>query len=434
MKRWIPFILLPLILISTPAVAQANKTTTQEDLSQVQTQAVLSSNTQPLLVPMTGTDQVQLRLVNCSWFDCPLARLILPASTFVDQWQLQFDNSSSTSVTVLNSAVVAKNVEASYQITNASISLPKDSQSLPANQIVSLPLTINRSAIPPDHYSGAIYLTLANQGSRLILPLSISMRTGPLLPLLVLLTGIAIGRLFKYMQERGEPQANVLKEINRLSEDIASADPEDQKALSGTVVALRKAAYREKFETSTQQIESIRNRLEALNQLRVMEKSLKGKEQHPKVKEVVEQIAQVRQFYLFKEDTKAKELSDKIVQTLPGLTTMMGSESSESKKLSDATINFAAAADRAATGPVISISGLSDQVRAEATLWIGRPLISLLLLLGLSAVGFNTLYIENGEAFGARPFPDYLGLILWGMSADVASRNLSSLQDKKERD
>ncbi|MCC5610123.1 hypothetical protein LC612_26010 [Nostoc sp. CHAB 5834] len=80
---------------------------------------------------------------------------------------------------------------------------------------------------------------------------------------------------------------------------------------------------------------------------------------------------------------------------------------------------------------MVNLSGVSDQVRAEATFWVVRPLLSLTLLVGLSAAGISSLYIENGTTFGARPFADYLGLILWGLSADVASRSLSNLPGSK---
>ena len=79
---------------------------------------------------------------------------------------------------------------------------------------------------------------------------------------------------------------------------------------------------------------------------------------------------------------------------------------------------------------LIVISGISDRARAETTFWVVRPLLSLVLLAGLSAVGLSSLYIEKGTTFGAKPFSDYLGLILWGLSADVASRSLSSLSER----
>lgn len=56
----------------------------------------------------------------------------------------------------------------------------------------------------------------------------------------------------------------------------------------------------------------------------------------------------------------------------------------------------------------------------------------MVLIIGLTYVGLSTLYIEKGESFGARPSSDYLALLLWGLSADVASRSLSSLRGQEE--
>ena len=80
---------------------------------------------------------------------------------------------------------------------------------------------------------------------------------------------------------------------------------------------------------------------------------------------------------------------------------------------------------------LINLLGLSDLVRTEATYWFLRLMLYGGLLVRLTIVGLNTLYIEKGESFGARPLLDYLGLLLWGLSADVASRSLSSLQEQR---
>ena len=57
-----------------------------------------------------------------------------------------------------------------------------------------------------------------------------------------------------------------------------------------------------------------------------------------------------------------------------------------------------------------------------------RLLLKLALLAGLVWVGIETLYVNQGLFFGANPTTDYLGLVLWGLSADVASRSLSQLR------
>jgi hypothetical protein len=74
-----------------------------------------------------------------------------------------------------------------------------------------------------------------------------------------------------------------------------------------------------------------------------------------------------------------------------------------------------------------------SEFRTEATFWFARPLFSLALLVGFSVVGIRALYVEKGAMFGADPFSDYLGLVLWGLSTDIASRSLSNLTGEEAK-
>ena len=69
---------------------------------------------------------------------------------------------------------------------------------------------------------------------------------------------------------------------------------------------------------------------------------------------------------------------------------------------------------------------LPDRSRSEATFWLAKPILFLSLLIALSAVGLNSLYIDK-KTFGAQPLPDYLSLLLWGLSANVVSLSLTDL-------
>ena len=44
----------------------------------------------------------------------------------------------------------------------------------------------------------------------------------------------------------------------------------------------------------------------------------------------------------------------------------------------------------------------------------------------LLLLGFNEIYINGGETFGAEGIMDYLKLFLWGVVSDVFSRSLTS--------
>ncbi|HTL89892.1 MAG TPA: hypothetical protein VL134_10860 [Leptolyngbya sp.] len=448
MKRWILIFLIPLAMLQPSAIAQTNEGDNNRP-AQLQPALTTPAVAPPTLTLLKRTGQIQLQLVNCTW-DCALAGLLLPQSVLSDHTELYFDNSALTPINIVSSVVIVEGKQTNYQLPSQSpsaIALSENSKVLPANQISSLTLTFNRSEMPPDQYTGAIYLTLADQRNRLTLPIELSVRSSPMVPLLVLLFGIVLGRLIKYMEKRGEPQAVALQEVNRLEADVALANPEDQKILIEMIAKTRKLVFREQLDPATTSVTAIRNRLEVLTKLRLIETGLEARVE-PLPEDVVEDaiavIHQARSRIAQEDDGKAKELLDQVSELLDTVGVRGGEESEMSETVRAASANLE---QNLKNPPVlikepsqwehfrrflIILSGVSDQIRAEATYWVVRPVLSLILLAGLSLVGLNTLYIQNGATFGARPFPDYLGLLLWGLSADVASRSLSSLQGQKE--
>jgi hypothetical protein len=417
----------------------------------------------PALVPVKGGEQVRRQLVRCSWvLDCALAHLLLPASAFQNQWQLKLDNPIEAPVSLTSTEVVLEGQQTGYQITKAEVEPPSSPATLAANQIISLPLKWKRSQIPPDRYTGWVYLTLDGREERLAIPVDLNMRIGPLLPLLVLLVGIVLGRLFKYMQEKGIPQSDALGKVNELEQEIAEADPEDQKILTPMVKEVRKSVYQMDLDTVTAKVEAIADRLNCLKRLRTMEQKLEPKKQHPKVggeNGILQKIAQARSLIGLSSDEKGLEQAKTLLEEIQAEAVKLGTAMMGSDKQPDAALTATAQEAKEAAAAVghavqaearkapalpmwvvqlrrslIFLSGVSSAVRAEATLWVVRPLLSLALLFGLSVVGIRALYVEKGATFGADPFADYLGLVLWGLSADVASRSLSNLPGGEVKD
>jgi len=454
MKRLLPALLLPFVLLQAPALAQTKPLVELNEQLQVQATAA----TETTLLPLKGTEQIRLQLVNCQgWLDCAIAHLLLPASATINQRELQFDNSSQLPINVLNTAVVVQGDFTGYQLTSKEIALPQTIQPLPSNQIVSIPVTLNRAQIPADQYGGSIFFTLRNVSStnsstRLVLPVTLSVRSGPLLPVMVLFFGVILGRLFKYMQERGEPQAKSLGEVYRLRSDIETSGLEDQnkQLLLAMVPEVETMVAREQLEGVPVQIQAIRDRFDILKKLQLLESQINEKaDQLPTdADQFTTPIRKVRRLIAERKDAEAKVLLEQIDAELDNYdSTRAAGESSllpYRRSIQDAVTATTQMNQPSTltTRPVkqlaklqtflITLSGVSDRVRAEATFWIVRPLLSLILLIGLAAIGIRSLYVENGTTFGARPFSDYLGLILWGISADVASRSLSNLQDSKE--
>ncbi len=406
------------------------------------------AKTKPVLTPQTGTSPLQLKLVNCSGgVDCWLAGLLLPDSALTDERMLQFQNATGIDVVVTDWDVVANGENTGFQLNKTQLALPKGPQSMPFRQISSLPLTLHRDEMPSDHYTGALYLSLEGGDDLLSLPVDIYVRSGPLRPLIWLLGGVLLGRLFKYMQERGRPQSEALKSVNELTVRVHSAPDEDQAILMSMVKELRGQVYKQKLENIQAQIKVIEGRMEALAQLRKIESALKDKAQHPVVKEALGKVNVARQLIAEGKDEQAKTSIQEAQGLLVKVKSSLMGEGKPSQDVAEAeemSREAALATGRAAEGFVIApsgpawlewlkdaliqISGLSEQIRAEATLWLVSPLLYFALLFGLTFVGLSTLYVEGGLAFGSNPLADYTGLVIWGLSADVASRSLSNLR------
>jgi hypothetical protein len=408
----------------------------------------------PNLVPLRGNEQVQLNLTRCNgWLDCGLARLLLPASAFLETWDLAFDNGTDVPVQVTGAEVVLKGEQTGYPLTSKEIQPPELPQTLAADRAVWLPLKWTRSQIPPDRYAGAVYLTLEGAKERLVVPIDLRMRISPLLPLLVLFLGILLGRLVKYMQERGIPQAEALGKVKELERQLDKAESEDRQILVPMAKDAKQLVQQMQLEAATTEVEKIQARWDCLQQLRSIEQELEPIQSRQVQEEegILNKIQKVRTKIKSKQDEEAKKLLEEVRQDVENLepTIMMGQGQTakiDIQAIVNGVTNAVSAVSNALQSgvqPPVARSVLwvqktlmflsGSEFRAEATYWFARPLFSLALLVGLSVVGLRSLYVEKGATFGADPFADYLGLILWGLSADVASRSLSSLSGGEEK-
>ncbi|MBW4617268.1 MAG: hypothetical protein KME21_29395 [Desmonostoc vinosum HA7617-LM4] len=405
----------------------------------------VKAKARPALV-VKDSEPVQLQLVRCNW-DCGLAHLLLPDGAFQSRRLIYLDNPNQATISLTNAVVILQGKLTNYQITQTELEYPPNRQ-LAANAIISLPLKWERSQIPPDRYTGAIYLTMEGREGRLAIPVDLSMRTGPAMPIFVLLVGIVLGRLFKYMQEKGIPQADALAKIYETENMITQVDQQDQEILTPMVNKVRNSVTQMDLETVNADLAKIKARRNCLDSLRKIEQQLEGMEQDPDIggeTGLLAKINEARKWIKFENDDKAKELLQQIQDSVAKLNNvMMGAEQQLDPILTIAANKAATAISTAVEQNqsaifawlrrlLIVIAGVSDELRAEATFWVVRPLLSLTLLVGLSLVGIRALYVEKGITFGANPFSDYLELILWGLSADVASRSLSNLASQENQ-
>ena len=410
----------------------------QQQKDAVVVDLTVMASVRPALSMITENDRLQANLVNCT--NCPLARLLLSRAAFQNEMQLGFEKPVGAPLAINNSAIAVKGEQNKFQLNDQhlKISLDKLAQSQPGQKYLPVPVTIAKDDLPADHYVGSIYLSVPGQTNELKVPVDFNVRIAPLWALLILLVGIILGRLFKFMQDKGNAIADALESINRLEFRLQNVNPEDADIIRPMLGEARELVNEDKVTEAGAAVNAISSRLAALNELRQIQARLAGK-QDPALAPILTKISQAREHLRFKQDESAKVLIKEIKDALVALAKTPGLIDSDATDLDDAAdrADSASAAiaglgtvtrqtvDRLRDGLVV-ISGLSNQFRNEATLFIVRPLLWIALLIGLLAMGMKILYVDN-PTFGANPFTDFLGLVFWGLSAETAGRTLSGL-------
>lgn len=400
----------------------------------------VSASVRPSLTLMTENDRLQANLVNCS--TCPLARLLLSRAAFQNQIQLGFEKPVGAPLAISGVNVAVRGDQNRFQLNDQQlkISLDQLSQSQSSKKYLTFPVTIAKDELPADHYTGSIYLTVDGQTNALKVPVDFNVRISPLWPLIVLIIGILFGRLAKFMQDKGNAIADASELINRSEFRLRSVNPEDAAIIEPMLVDARELIKQDKVTDAVAAANAISARLSTLIELRRLQQRLDGQQGRPEVAAILADIRQARTHISLQQDDNAKALIKNIKDALVTLEKTPGVIDTD-------TVDLKAAIDRAdsartnmavvGTAPerassrlrsaLVLISGLSNEFRSEATLFLVRPLIWLALLLGLIALGLKTLYVDN-PIFGASGFADFLAVVFWGLSTDVASRTLSGLR------
>lgn len=423
------------------------------------------ASVRPSLTLLAENDRLRANLVDCK-NDCWLADLLLPASAFQEKLDLTFEKALAAPLVISDIAILVKGDQTGFRLgpdkliisTNelrespppaaedqpspqsAGSPTPSGSPSLTNKKYYTLPVSILRKEVAPDHYTGSVYLSVAGQSNVLKVPVDFNVRSGPFWPLVMLLISILIGRLFKFMKDKGNAIADALKLINRLEFRLRDVDPKDAEIIKPMLESARDLVHQQKPADAVTAANAISGRLTALGELRQIQARLARMEQTPAVIAILSDLNQARENIRFQQDDKAATLITKIKDALVALPPAPGVIDIDDTDLRDAIARADAASDSMAelkTGPkvernrfrdaLVVLSGVSDEFRTEATLFLVRPLLWLALLLGLLALGLKTLYVDN-PIFGANPFIDYLGLLFWGLSSDMASRTISDLE------
>ena len=374
-----------------------------------------------------GSESVKIQIVNCNSWTCTVAGLLDPAASH-NAYAIPFDNVGSNSFSV-NANLSATGERNWGEIGNA-VLLTSPIQ-VPASPIAKIPLAVASGNVAADHYLGDMQIVIPGQDAPLKIPLEVNVKDGPMWAIFTLLVGVLMGRLIKYMKDKGTPQADLLQTLHQL-QTRSEQSPADAALLK---LIFDKAAVDIRyfrFTDAQADLTKIDNLLTLLAHLRHLETELQPRAGDTAVAAILALIKQVRATIQLGSDPSqlANQIETAVIALpAPAAPTSGVFQTMIAKNVSIAAnaLGVVAAAPRSARVRwVAKLIGYDETVPENITFWFLRPLLWVLLIVGLLVVGLQQLYLKD-PAFGSMAFNDYFGLFVWGTSADVASRTLSNL-------
>ena len=275
----------------------------------------------------------------------------------------------------------------------------------------SLQLIVDASEAAPDRYTGTGEIVLLDGERRLALPVEVSVRVNPWRVLVLILIGVLLGRLAKWMNDRGDQILAARNRVDQFAARRNQLDLQFQQYLEPTLLELRKMLAAGRFAATEGAITTANARAE-----------------------LVERAASLWQWAKLKDDKAIREQIRSLGNALTystdfaGVTARLNQIDAELGQERPVQREFARGARTIAHDDATS-GRRWERISAFATkaAVVLHPSLELIGVLLLAFVGFEALYVNGSATFGANPVADYLTAIVWGLSADVAARTITSL-------
>jgi len=394
-------------------------------------------------------DNLTFQVVRCTTpIECAVATWLLPDNVVRDDWVVQLDNQIVVPVEVTDVDVVMRGERtgSTLRANDVTATVP---YTLPAGQVESIALTIHRNRLSPDRYRGIFRFRLEGRDDPVIVNVDLDVRNGPLWPSLIILVGIIVGRLVRGMETpAAKQQVKFLPRLYRLQADANGIRDTDAAAyLSQQLRTTRHKleAGGETEETLVQALSKLEAHIGFLTTLESLERQLDKSSLDALSEELKPRVQSARQALLNDRVEEAERLRREVETRLRQAQEdgTMGAMADPFGKLlgtlrdsgTELTAVELTPRPRQPGGAhwgwlaqlMAALSG-ARLISADVRYWLIRPLLWLVLLVALALLGLQVLYVNAGATFGAAGLYDYLGLFLWGLSADVAQRTLQSLQ------
>lgn len=389
----------------------------------------------------------KVQLVRCSPFPCSLTSW-LPDRLLGQKRKFTLDNETAVDLPVSLSDLLLRGDKSGDLVTAQDVSLSVPNQRLDARKSTAAEITFpDTNKLQADHYAGTVRFHLDGYETQPTGTYILDVRDGPWWALLVILFGVIVGRLVKSMNSpEAITQLKLLRRLYRLQNKAAVSlkNDKDREALFADLDAIKERinAAEEPEAVLTAELDKIETRTNLLLKLERLQETISFV-QNPVLKQELQAkcLNATQALRLGKIDDCLASIKAIEAKLIEAQASPQDADSESFAGLLDSVRDLSQEGARALEahkvepptkfGPLARILALLSGINvlnAEVRYWLVRPLFFLLLLFLLVMVGLKTLYVDGGSNFGSEGFYDYLGLFMWGISADVIQTTLQSVR------
>ena len=414
------------------------------------TKLTLQIGPRVVVSPPTGSSA---HVAHCGIFPCGWSGW-LPQFLIGNKRGLLLDNQTVGNVNVDSQEVTLRGERSGRILTEKDVKpsiVRKDppdcgANCLPASHQVPIELeVVNRDDIPPDSYVGGVRFGLVGTDTPAVAAYTLNVRRAPWWPLVVLLLGIIVGRIVKNMSTpEALLQIKLLKRLFRIQDSVfglRSNRDRDFMIRNLNDLKERIESGNETETTLTQELDKLEVAARLLHRLGALKVEASRLADPTLRDQILKRIEEATVTLLNGDAAKCTQIITEIELSLRAAAQAdAGNDALRINSALDSTLEAKVVGEDAAKtynvppAPqpgrperVLAWLAGSDLIGAGARFWILRPIFFLLLLVLLTLIGLKSLYIDNGTNFGVGGIYDYLGLFLWGLSAQVVQNTLQNV-------
>ena len=396
----------------------------------------------PNVQPMDANLSVQV--VNCqNTLECWLATRLLPEALTNDDWTVYVENTAPVSATVAEGMAVMRSAKTGASIQSEIIIAP--GQIISSGLTTPLHFSIARARLAADRYQGSLRLKINGVEQPVVVNTTIEVRNGPGWAIIVIFLGILVGRLVRARETpQGQKQEKFFPRIRALEEKAEPLKDEDAKVyVKGQINSARaKVASPQVDEAAAEALLTALDKaigdliwLEEAGQ--IFNDKIAGESDAAEKLTLQSQSAQIgnaREFIIQGDPDSAEKLMANIKRDLGlqapakrGAIVVTPPDAVPVSTITPQQSMFIDGLKRVIAALISFLTG-TNPLTVERQFWWIKGLLFTVLLVLLGLLGLQTLYVNSGVTFGVNRIYDYLGLFLWGLSAEVAQRTLQTLQ------